>query len=120
MAGRTTSFLAAVRQAPKMDTNLLGKIGGIHRGGTWEIEIADRQGGHELNWIWMLQIRGLAMIRPPPLVMNKPFPKGRIRQVLGQAAEAAATAAIRDTPLLRLISRQLRVEGVVRIAEQTA
>lgn len=68
----------------------------------------------------MLQIRGLAMIRPPPLVMSKPFPKGRIRDVSVQAAEAAAPAAIRDTPLLRLIFGQLRVEGVVRIAEQTA
>jgi len=68
----------------------------------------------------MLQNRGLAMIRTPPLVMNKPFPKGRIRDVLGQAAEATAPAAIRDMPLLRLISWQLRVEGVVRIDEQTA
>ncbi|KYK41454.1 hypothetical protein D7T58_07445 [Stenotrophomonas maltophilia] len=68
----------------------------------------------------MLQIRGLSMIRPPPLVMNKPFPKGRIRDVLGQAAEAAVTAAIRDTPLLRQILGQLRVEGFMRIAEQTA
>ncbi|HDS1547171.1 hypothetical protein MOQ14_03745 [Stenotrophomonas maltophilia] len=52
--------------------------------------------------------------------MNKPFPKGRIRDVLGQAAEAAVTAAIRDTPLLRQILGQLRVEGFMRIAEQTA
>jgi len=66
----------------------------------------------------MLQIRGLAMIRSPPLVMNKPFQKGRIREVLGQAAEAAD--AIRDTPLLRMIYGQRRAEGVVRIAEQTA
>lgn len=66
----------------------------------------------------MLQIRGLPMIRPPPLVMNKPFPKERIRDVLAQAAEAAAT--IRDTPLLRLVSGQLRVKGVIRMAEQTA
>lgn len=60
------------------------------------------------------------MIRLPPLAVNKPFPKGRVRHVLGQAAEVAATlASVRDTLLPRLISGQLRVSSVVRIAEQT-
>ena len=60
------------------------------------------------------------MIRLPPLVVNEPVPKGRGRHVLGQAAEVAAIlAAMRDTLLPRLISGQLRVRSVVRIAEQT-
>lgn len=60
------------------------------------------------------------MIRLPPLLVNMPFPKGRVQHVLQQAAEVAATlAAMRDTLLPRLISGQLRVRGVVRIVEQT-
>lgn len=59
------------------------------------------------------------MIPPPPWVMNKPFPKGRIQHILGRAAEAAATALDAMPDTLRLISGQLRVRGVIRIAEQT-
>lgn len=59
------------------------------------------------------------MIPPPPWVMNKPFPKGRIHHILRRVAEAAAALdAMPDA--LRLISGQLRVRGVIGIAEQTA